>query len=113
MKCNYNIPTFSEIEKSNIDFENEMKKAIIQVKKESIKGVEVFEDIEENGFLIESINWGSNTHLFNKIGSFVEVKSFFDRLDFEGYFMFKVEYFQYIYPSKGEREKIKMFKTFN
>ena len=48
-----------------------MKKAIIQVKKESIKGVEVFEDIEENGFLIESINWGSNTHLFNKIGSFL------------------------------------------
>ena len=113
MMCNINIPTFSEIEKRNIDFENEMKNAILKVKEESIKGKEVFEDIEESSFLIESISWGSNTHLFNKIGSFVEVKSFFDRIDFEQYFMFKVEYFQYIYPSKGEREKIKMFKTFN
>ena len=113
MMCNINIPTFSEIEKRNIDFENEMKNAILKVKEESIKGKEVFEDIEESSFLIESISWGSNTHLFNKIGSFVEVKSFFDRIDFEQYFMFKAEYFQYIYPSKGEREKIKMFKTFN
>jgi len=113
MKCNYNIPTFSEIEKRNIDFENEMKNAIIQVKKESIKGVEVFEEIEENGFLIESISFGSCSHKFNKIGSFVKISSLVDRLDFEEYFMFKVEYFKYIYPSKGEREKIKMFKTFN
>ena len=113
MMCNINIPTFSEIEKRNIDFENEMKNAILKVKEESIKGKEVFEDIEESSFLSESISWGSNTHLFNKIGSFVEVKSFFDRIDFEQYFMFKAEYFQYIYPSKGEREKIKMFKTFN
>ncbi len=111
--CNINIPTFSEIEKMNIDSENEKKKAILKVKEESTKGNEVFEYIKENGFLIESISWGSNTHLFNKIGSFVEVKIFFDRIDFEQYFMFKVEYFQYIYPSKGERKKIKMFKTFN
>ncbi len=113
MKCNYNIPTFSEIEKRNIDFENEMKNAILKVKEESIKGKEVFEDIEENGFFIESISLGSCSHQFNKIGSFVEVSSLVDRLDFEEYFMFKVEYFKYIYPSRGEREKIKMFKTFN
>jgi len=111
--CNINIPTFPEIEKMNIDSENEKKKAILKVKEESTKGNEVFEYIKENGFLIESITWGSCSHKFNKIGSFVEVSNLLDRLDFEEYFMFKVEYFQYTYPSKGERKKIKMFKTFN
>jgi len=111
--CNINIPTFPEIEKINIDFEKEKKKTILKVKEQSIKGKEVFEDIEENGFFIESISFGSFSHRFNKIGSFVEVPSLVDRLDFEEYFMFKVEFFQYTYPSKGERKKIKMFKTFN